>query len=114
MARVVLEIPDVWVSEDAVLYCVAYPNGELLHRDWGEFIKKANAVLRDANYEDRLVLTPLDIPPIHNGWEKVWVSPAYIATENWPKTSVSRFRMDDWVMLWRIDLEQLGGDESSD
>ncbi len=93
--NITIEVPDAWVSEYNVLYLVhQHPVG------LPALAERANRELENSNYPHRF-----DASTLLAARERLWVDPAFIMSEQWPKSAVSREQRGGWVRVLRIDLD---------
>lgn len=96
--NVSIEVPDAWISEYNVLYLVhQHPVGLPV------LAERANRELEMWDYPHRFTASTLLAAR-----RVLYVDPAFIMSEQWPKSAVERERRDGWVRVLRIDLEAVG------
>lgn len=92
---ITIEVPDAWISEDNVLYLVHHhPVG------MPALAERANRELAEWDYPHRFNASTLLAAR-----ERLWVDPAFIMSEVWPKSAVTREYREGWVRVLRIDLD---------
>lgn len=90
-----IEVPDAWITEYNVLF--------LIHRTYvglPVLAERANRELEDWNYPHRF-----DASSLLAARERLWVDPAFIMSEVWPQSAVSREKREGWVRVLRVDLD---------
>lgn len=92
-----VKIPDAWITEWNVLFVIPSARD-----DWGRASQSANAVLAEWDYP--IQITPGDL---RDHAESRWVDPAVIEQETWPDSGYSPERVDGWVEVYRVDIEDL-------
>lgn len=104
--KVTVEVPDAWISEDNVLYLV-HPHPVGLN----VLAERANSVLAEWEYPHRF-----NESTFLSARERLWVDPAFIMSEQWPKGAVLREARKGWVRVLRVDLDALcfGSGDSMD
>lgn len=92
---ITIEVPDAWVNEDNVLFLVhRHPVGLPV------LAERANQELAEWDYPHRFNASTLLAAR-----QVLWVDPAFIMSEQWPKSAVSSDPRDGWVRVLRIDLD---------
>lgn len=92
---ITIEVPDAWISEYNVLYLVhQHPVGLTA------LTERANRELAEWDYPHRF-----DASTLLAARERLWVDPAFIMSEVWPKSAVAREQREGWVRILRIDLD---------
>ena len=93
--KATIEVPDAWISEDSDLYLVhQHPVGMRV------LAERANCVLAEWDYPHRF-----DASTLLAARERLWVDPAFIMSEQWPKSAVSREPREGWVRVLHVDLD---------
>ena len=100
MPDVKLVIPEAWITEWNVLFVIPSPYG-----DQAKAAARANKVLAEWDYPITLNATTF-----RRARRVLWVDPAVIADEQWPASGYSSERVEGWVKVYRIDLDNLPAD----
>lgn len=99
---IMLKIPESWVSEDGVLFMVSH-----VYRPLRRIFEDANRALEENGYEVQISDKNFRPP-----YPKVWVDPAYVMAELWPNSAVSTQKVEGWVGLFMVSVEELEGAHS--
>lgn len=91
------EGPRAWVTDDAVLFVVTSPYGDLVRA-----AEDGNEALAGQGYPEWL--NARTVRPDYRS--VLWVSPDVVEDEQWPDSCVSDTEVRGWVKLFRFELEE--------